>query len=64
MAIVTKEQMQALRQKRNKLYQDYQHFQQIIEGLQEICQHDWKTAGHDSHYEYRICKICQKKERI
>jgi len=37
--------------------------QKAIEGLQAVCEHEWRPASHDSHHNYRECKICGKNER-
>lgn len=34
-----------------------------IEALQAVCYHDYKEAGHDSHYRYFECAICGKTEK-
>lgn len=37
--------------------------EQAIKSLQEICKHDFAPDGHDSHHNYRRCKICNLRER-
>lgn len=33
-------------------------FREAIEALQEVCEHDYKDDGHDSHKDYYKCAIC------
>lgn len=35
-----------------------------IEGLQEICEHEFKHAGSDSHYDYERCRLCGAERKI
>lgn len=37
--------------------------EQAIKSLQKICKHDFAPDGHDSHHNYRRCKICTLRER-
>lgn len=35
-----------------------------IKSGQEICNHKYKPAGNDSHYDYEECKVCGYRMRI
>jgi len=36
--------------------------EKAIESLQDICEHDWKNNGHDSHKDHYICEICNLED--
>jgi hypothetical protein len=35
-----------------------------IEGLQEICEHEFEPAGNDSHYYYERCRLCGTERKV
>ncbi|MCF8339207.1 MAG: hypothetical protein K9I74_14615 [Bacteroidales bacterium] len=63
MAIVTKEQIEAIENKKHKHELEVKKLNDLIKAMQTICEHDWESAGHDSHYDYVKCKICGKEEQ-
>lgn len=34
-------------------------FQKVRDSLQNICNHDFRPAGHDHNYTYEECSICR-----
>ena len=58
--MITWEMIQPLIEEQNKLHLALQKVTIAIKSLQELCEHDWKDEGHDSHKDHYICKICGK----
>lgn len=29
-----------------------------IRALQDVCEHEWASDGHDSHHSYKTCLVC------
>jgi hypothetical protein len=59
-----KEQIQLLIKERNSLLDRATKIENAIKSFQEICNHDWKPNGHDSHKDFEKCDICCKTMSI
>jgi len=60
--MIRKELIDPLHKERKKLYKQAAAIDKAIRALQDLCEHDWKEDGHDSHKTHHICKICSKQE--
>jgi len=43
---------------------EYLKYKKAIERIQSQCCHDLKLTGHDSHYNYYKCSICQYELKV
>jgi len=60
--MITIETMKPLLSQRTKLRWELKKVDTAINALQEICEHEWISDGHDSHKDHYICSICKKTE--
>jgi predicted negative regulator of RcsB-dependent stress response len=61
-SIVSRTQVEALNRRISQLKVELETANNALKLLQDLCEHDWKSAGHDSHYDYKKCTICDKTE--
>ncbi len=57
--MVKKEMMDPLFQKRKELNAESLKIDNAIKALQDICDHDYVSDGHDSHKSHYKCKMCR-----
>lgn len=60
--MVTKEMIKPLLEEKKILSEKIGKVNKAISALQDICEHDYKGDGHDSHKDHYICKICSRKD--
>jgi len=60
--MVDKEQIKILLYNQEKLQQKLQKISKTVKALQDICDHEWKNIGHDSHKDHYECNICSKTD--
>lgn len=60
--MVTKEMVEPLLTVKKELSEKLTNVNTAIRALQDICEHDWKNDGHDSHKDHFICKICSRTD--
>jgi len=59
--MITKKMMQPLLKKQKELLAEEAKIDKAICALQELCEHDYKSTGHDHHREHFKCSICSKE---
>lgn len=53
-----------LNQDRIELEKKLKENTELKKMLQAGCEHEWKENGHDSHYEYEKCIICDLERKV
>lgn len=51
-----------LHKKRRELSEKLSKVETAIRALQDICEHEWKDVGHDSHKNHYECPLCGAKD--
>lgn len=52
--------IQALVDEKGPLIERLTKLDDAIRALQDVCEHDWKYDGHNSHEDYYVCNKCGK----
>ena len=50
--------IEELEAKANKHWKKARKFTDAIKALQDVCKHDWKDNGYDSHKDHYKCSKC------
>lgn len=53
-----------LHRREEQLHKELKKIKTAIQAGQEICEHNYKPIGNDSHYEYEECEICKHVIKI
>jgi hypothetical protein len=56
--------IQPLLDERDRKREALKKLEKSIEGLQDICEHEFEPAGSDSHYNYERCRLCGIERKI
>lgn len=49
---------------KQRFEQRLKEVEQAITAVQNLCEHNYQTEGHDSHYDYEKCQWCQKTIKV
>ena len=60
--MIDKEQLDKLHRNGEDLRKRLGHISKAIRCLQELCDHEWKNTGYDSHKDHYECSICGKTD--
>ena len=56
--MVTKKQIDEIKEKREKAREEVQKYDKAIDALQDICDHKMKFEGHGHNFSLYRCEIC------
>ena len=52
-----------LQKRKEQIEKELKAIQDSIDGLQQLCEHEFYPDGYDSHHDWEKCSICGKRER-
>lgn len=59
---MTAETIARLEQERGHHEREMRKREDAIRALRACCAHEWEPDGHDSHHDYRKCRVCGLRE--